>query len=73
MPGDDRLWFDDEQCRPPIVLQLREPNPEDAVSPTEAPSVATAGTLQDQELMAEGENLDLQNEASSEPISQAGE
>jgi len=33
------------------------------VSPTEAPSVATAGTLQDQELMAEGENLGLQNEA----------
>ena len=32
-----------------------------------------AGTPQDQELMAEGKDLCLQNEASSEPISQEEE
>jgi hypothetical protein len=27
-----RLRFDDEQCRPPAVPQLRESNPQDSVS-----------------------------------------
>jgi hypothetical protein len=35
--------------------------------------MVTAGTLQDQELMAEGQDLCLKNEASSEPISQEEE
>jgi hypothetical protein len=39
MPGDGGLRFDDDQCRLPVVPQLPEPNPQDAVAPT-------AGTLQ---------------------------
>src|SRR5436305_14990771 len=35
MPGDNRLRFDKEQRRSPIVPQPREPNPQDSISPTE--------------------------------------
>src|SRR5438094_6702901 len=35
MPSDNRLRFDKEQRRSPIVPQPREPNPQDSISPTE--------------------------------------
>ena len=70
MPGDDGFWFEDEQCRPPIIPQAGEPNPEHSIRTAETKLVATARTLQDQKLMAESKNLCLQNEARSEAISE---
>src|SRR5437763_1683488 len=35
MPSDNRLRFDQEQRRSPIVPQPREPNPQDSISPGE--------------------------------------
>ena len=70
MPGDDGFGLEDEQCRPPIIPQAREPHPEDSVRTAETKLVAAAQTLQDQKLMAEGKNLSLQNEARSETISE---
>ena len=70
MPGDDGFGLEDEQCRPPIIPQAREPHPEDSVRTAETKLVATARTLQDQKLMAESKNLCLQNEARSEAISE---
>ena len=73
MPGDDRRRLDDEQCRPPIAPQLRKPDQEDSVSPTETELLTAPRTLQNQELMAKSKNLCLQSGAASKPISQTGE
>jgi hypothetical protein len=73
MPCDDRLRLDDEQCRPPVVPQLREPDQEDSISPTDSELLTVTRTLQDQELLAKRENLCLQNGASSETILQTRE
>jgi hypothetical protein len=73
IPGDDRRRLDDEQSRPPIAPQLRKPDQEDSVSPTETGLLSAARTLQDQELMTKSKNLCLQSCATSEPISQTGE
>jgi hypothetical protein len=70
MPGDNRLRFDKEQCRTPIIPHTGEPNPQDSVRKAEAEPVTTARTLQDQELMPECKNLCLQKGTSSETISQ---
>ena len=60
MPGDNRLRFDKEQRRSPIVPQPREPNPQDSISPTETELMTAVRTLQDQKLMSESKNLCLQ-------------
>ena len=65
VPGDDGFGLEDEQCRPPIIPQAGEPDPEDSIRTAETKLVATARTLQDQKLMAESKNLSLQNEARS--------
>ncbi len=70
MPGDNRLRFDKEQRRSPIVPQPREPNPQDSISPTETELMTAVRTLQDQKLMSESKNLCLQKGTSSETISQ---
>ncbi len=73
MPGDDRLWPDQEQRRTPIVPQSGEPNPQDSVSPMKTELMTAARTLQDQELLAESKSLSLQNCAGSETIPQREE
>jgi hypothetical protein len=73
MPGDDSLRLDKEQCRAPIVPQSRKPDAQHTVSPTETQPTPTARTLQNQKLMPECRNLVLQNNASSETISQRKE
>lgn len=62
MPGDDRLWLDQEQRRTPIVPQSGEPNPRDSIRPAKTQLVTAARTLQDQELVAESKTLCLQND-----------
>src|SRR2546429_2352042 len=70
MPSDNRLRFDKEQRRSPIVPQPREPNPQDSISPTETELMTAVRTLQDQKLMSESKNLCLQKGTSPETISQ---
>jgi len=71
VPSDDGFGLEDQQCRPPIIPQAGEPDPEDSIRTAETKLVATARTLQDQKLMAESKNLCLQNEARSEAIPEA--
>jgi hypothetical protein len=66
MPGDDGLGLENEQCRPPIIPQAGEPNPEDSIRPAETKLATPTRTLQDQKLMTESKDLCLQNEARSE-------
>src|SRR2546430_10821289 len=47
MPSDNRLRFDKEQRRSPIVPQPREPNPQDSISPTETELMTAVRTLQE--------------------------
>src|SRR6266566_2048953 len=63
MLGDNRLRFDKEQRRSPIVPQPREPNPQESISPTETELMTAVRTLQDQKLMSESKNLCLQKGA----------
>ena len=71
MPSDCGLGLEEDQCRPPIVPQLREADLEDSIGPAEMKlaSTARALALKDQKLTAEGKNLCLQNEARSETVS----
>jgi hypothetical protein len=65
VPSDDGFGLENEQCRPPVVPQLGDPNPEDTISPAEIKLTATGSTLQDQQLMAEGEDLGLERSPTS--------
>ncbi len=60
MPGDDGLGLHDKQCRSPATPQSCEPYPQESIGATQAQPMATAGALEDQELMSEGKNLSLQ-------------
>jgi hypothetical protein len=61
MPADDGLRLHDNQCGSPFSPQASQPDPEGSVSGTEAELVATAGALQDQELMTQGQDFTLQS------------
>ena len=73
MPSDGGLGLEEDQCRPPIVPQLREADLEDSIGPAEMKPASRARTLalKYQKLTAEGKNLCLQNEARSETVSEA--
>src|SRR6266853_502560 len=60
MPGDDGLGLHDKQCRSPAAPQSCEPYPQESIGATQAQPMATAGALEDQEVMSEGKNLSLQ-------------
>ena len=57
VPCDHRFGFDDHEGGPPATPEPREPDPEDAVCEAELYFVGTLGTLKDQELMTEGQDL----------------
>jgi len=59
MPSDDRSRFDDREAMTPPGPQPVENNPQDPIGPPE-PESFPIGSLQDHELMAEGEDLHLQ-------------
>jgi hypothetical protein len=66
MPADDGLGFDDYQCGSPVRPQPGQPNPQQAVSSAQTNAMAAIRALQDQELMAQGNDFCLQSCPSSE-------
>ncbi len=65
MPRDDSGGFHDLHGCPPAAPDLGEQHPEDSVGPTE-PKPSRRGLLEDGELVAEGEDLCLEFDSSSE-------
>jgi hypothetical protein len=66
IPADDGLGLKDNQCGSPIRPQPGQPNPQQAVSGVQTNAVAAVRLLQNQELMAQGQNFSLQSCPSSE-------
>jgi hypothetical protein len=58
MPADHRRGWDEEETGPPIVPDLAEPGPQESIGRGEFRSLHRA--LQNPELMAECEDLQLQ-------------
>jgi hypothetical protein len=61
MPTDDGFRPDDQQCRSPFRRQACQPDREGTVRATEAELMATAGALQDQERMTQGQDFSFEN------------
>jgi hypothetical protein len=66
MPRNHRLWLDDDEGGSPASPQTREPNPQEPVGSAQTNATASAGALQDQQLMAECQDPNMQSCASSE-------
>ncbi len=71
MRRDDRLPFDDEQCRTPARPQSGEPHPEEAIGGTEVDTTFLRPS-KDYELVAQGDDLRLKSQAALEPGTQEG-
>jgi hypothetical protein len=61
MLTDDGFRPDDQQCRSPFRRQACQPDPEGTVRGTEAELMATAGALQDQERMTQGQDFSFES------------
>ncbi len=57
VPGDDRLRFDDHQCRPPIVPDLGQPRPQQTIGGGQLRPLDA--TFEAGNLVPESENLNL--------------
>jgi hypothetical protein len=59
IPGDDCLWLQDPHRRAPALPQARQPDPEDAIRSPQPKPMALSGTLQDQKLVPQRQDLSL--------------
>ena len=60
MPGDDGFRFNNDKGRAPLWPIAKEPNPEESIPGSEF--WAMGGTLQDDDLVSQSENLGLERE-----------
>ncbi len=72
MPGDDYLWLHNDQRRSPIRPSPAEPNLQETVRNGQLRALRR-GTLQDAELVAECQILQLKRDATTERRRQRGE
>ena len=70
MPCDDRFGFDDHQRGSPIGRKVRQPSPEVAIGGVQLG--ASNRALEDSELVAQGENFQLQGGMAAETAPKAG-
>jgi hypothetical protein len=63
MPSDDSFRFNDDKGRTPLWPIAMEPNPEESVPRSKF--WAIGGTLQDDDLMAQSDDLGLERETRS--------
>ena len=68
-PGDDGLWLDDDQRRAPLAPHTRQPDPEPAVRSGE-PQPSRPRSLQHLQLVAQGQHLQLQDDARAHTTSE---
>src|SRR5262245_27674222 len=66
VPGDDRSGLHDKQRRTPLRPEAREPNPKQAVRRLQM-NAAVLRPLEDSYLVAESQDLDLQQGTSAKP------
>ena len=62
MPGNDGLWFDDDERRAPLVPDTGQPHPQQTVRLSESPPLR-ARPVQHLQLVPQRENLKLQSGA----------
>jgi len=62
MPGNDGLWFDDDDRRAPIVPGARQPDPQQAIRASE-PEPLRPRPIQHLQLVPQREYLKVQNSA----------
>lgn len=67
------LRLDDQQHRSPVGPQTGEQDPQESVTRLQTKAMASIRTLQDQELMANGNYLELKSGATHETISERNE
>jgi len=63
MPGYDGFWFNNDKGRAPLWPKAKEHNPEESV--TRSKFWAIGGTLQDDDLVSQSEDLGLERETRS--------
>jgi hypothetical protein len=66
MPTDHGLGLDDHPCGSLVRTHPGQPNPQQAVGSAQTKTMAASRALQDQELMAQGQDFSLQSDSSSE-------
>ena len=62
MPADDRVGLDDHECRSPVIPNLRQQDPEQAVDTREA-NPPRPGSIKHAQLVTQGEQFELQRRA----------
>ena len=62
MPRDDRLRFDDDDASFPLAPDARQPHPEHPVGPRD-PHASRTGSLEDVQLVSQGEHLEQERRA----------
>lgn len=68
MPGNHGFGLDDHKSRSPTIPELREPSPEHSICDAESYFVGTLRTLNDQELVAEGEYLRVKGSSGAKAL-----
>jgi hypothetical protein len=69
VPGDDGLWFDDDDGRTPVVPDARQPHPQQAVRLSK-PQPPRPRPLQHLQLVPQRQDLQLQHGARARTASQ---
>jgi hypothetical protein len=73
VPGDHRLRFHDAKRRFSVRPNTREPNPEKTIKGRQLESPFLVAALENEKLMAQGEDFCLQSSSRTERITKGGE
>jgi hypothetical protein len=68
VPSDHSLRFDDRESGSPAAPKTREPDPKKSIGAPPTQPMVTIATLKNQELMPQGQNLNLQCYAGSKSL-----
>ena len=68
VPRDHRFWFHDAKRRFPVRPNTREPNPEKTIKGRQLESPFLVPALENEKLMAQGEDFCLQSSSRAERI-----
>ena len=73
VPRDHGFWFHDAKRRFPVRPNTREPNPENTIKGRQLESPFLVPALENEKLMAQGEDFCLQSDSRTERITKSGE
>jgi hypothetical protein len=72
VPRDHGFWFDDAKSRFPVRPHTQEPNPEKTIKGRQLESPFLVPALENEKLMAQGEDFSLQSNPRPERITKSG-